>query len=434
MKKVVIRLSLALLVFAVLGAGWQLLLLFQARTLAEEAYRHEDWPETRAQLRRYFLLGREDAGARLMLAEALVRDTSLPTEEAVKQAVEHLQHIPDKSPLGPKARIQEARVRFLILREPYRAEKLFRKGIAMLDSEADEARLESLYLLWKLLDMTGRSTWAEPIFWRTYEHTPAEKKLIRLREWYLSQFFPLQACVDLDRTMGFIEQHEYTKAETELLRVMEFHLRDPDSPTGAAVLARWHQGEGKPQRALEVLESVPDPEAAFQEPYYVAVLVSTLFDLGEFVRAERCWERWPGSHEEYYYWKWKAIILDEIDGSYSEALEAYDKAFSIWPGTVDWRNHYRKARCLAKLGKHQEARRARERVEEIQELMSEEAHAGLKLALDDLDNPERLGAFVQYYRRINHSREAECWRKEIDRLRSSRVDSSEREELKKKGE
>ena len=383
--------------------------LANARTLAELNL----WSNAYSELQRYLRLYPEDATARLLIAEALIKDETRG-KEAVHEALDHLSHITDESPHGAQARTHQGRLQLLILHQPERAQESLQRAL-----ELDSDYFEAHYLTWKLLDLTGRSHLAERSFWRSFELSPESEKAIRLREWYMSQFYPNTANPMLDEMMGFTASAGANPQDSELVRLREFRNSEPGSALTHASLARWFLQKGDPQYALKLLElavhSVDNPS---EDAYFIATLVSVLFELGRFEEAEKHFQSWPQPHKGYEYWKWKAITDDEIRGRYSEALHFYDKALSVWPGPAEWRLQNRKANCLARMGRQQEAQALRQALKGIEKLMDESVHSKLREHLGQLDRPESLAEVAEFYTKIGRDRESTAWRQEIQRLRT----------------
>src|SRR5438874_222517 len=139
-----------IILLLLVGGGWLGWLVAKAQKSQAAGMRHmarQEWAQARTELSRYLRLHPGDETARLMLAEAYARDDSLEPVQAAQSAIDQLQRVADRSGLGAKARVQEARLRFLILNQPVRAEKLFRRAIQL-----DPDNYDANFMLWKLLD------------------------------------------------------------------------------------------------------------------------------------------------------------------------------------------------------------------------------------------------------------------------------------------
>jgi tetratricopeptide (TPR) repeat protein len=408
------KLSLVAVVGVGLAACGAWLWAESGRSEARALAKYGLWPEVRQALDKYLWLHPRDFPSRLLYAEALVKDGQLLAEEALPRAIAHLQAIPDTAPEGPRARTQEGRIELFLLHHPSRAEGLFRQAI-----ELDPEMPEPYYLLWKLKDLTGRAHLAEPEFWKVYEFSALPVRGIRLREWYMSQFYPATANPLLDRLMGLVPPERNTPDQVEAFRLLGFRNAEPESPLGYAALARWFQAENDARAALDTLDKdaakVPDAES---DPFYLATLISILIELGEFDRADRCFERWPEPHSGYEYWLTRGRVLQEIRGEYAEAVRAYDLALAEWPGQVDWRTRNRKANCLARLRDQAGAARERERSKVLEQLMDEKVHQELRYAMGFLDDPKQLQKVVDFYRKIDRPREAAAWSEHIARIQA----------------
>ena len=377
---------------------------------ARDLLAHQLWPQARQRLAGYLWLHPHDAQARLLMAEALAKDDALAADFAATEAIACLAQISDDSPLAAEAKTQQGRLYFLVLQKPGRAEELLREAIER------GAGLPADRLLWTVLCFTGKSEWSDEVFWRIYEQSSEDERPLRLREWYMNQFFPISAHESLDRMLGVLAPQETPTRMSESQRYLRFRDREPEAPLTHAAVAQWCQQEGDPQFALRVLEAARKelPEAN-ADPFFLSVSIATDLDLGYFDEAQANLERWPQRDRGHSYWKWRGTILDGLL-QHEAALEAYDRALALWPGQADWRLHHRRAACLARLKKSQEAEAAQRKTSQVTAMMKPEAHERLRLLLASLDKPEPLAEVVQFYRKLGCDREADGWDRHLRRL------------------
>lgn len=392
--------------------GLQVVRAERGRARAELLAEQQRWAEVRLHLRRYLRLHPGDHEARLLLAEALASDELLPAQQSAEDAIRQLQRIPEDSPLRARACLQQGRLELLVLLRPAAAERSLRRAVALDDPSGD-----AWYLLWKLLDLTGRSDESEAVFWPAYALAPEALRAERLREWYLSQFYPATANPELERMMGLLGPEEVPAATTELRRFGEFRRREPREPLAWAAIAHWTLREGAPADALQTLdEALGQVPHAPRHPFFASTLTATLLNLGEFERATEQFAAWPGQRDGYVYWKLRAMLLDEVQGDYAAAIEAYDRALRFWPGPVDWRSRHRQANCLSRLGRHDQAARQRQAADRIIGLLEPEIHEPLRRALAELDRPENLRQVLAFYESLGCSREVQAWSEQLRRL------------------
>lgn len=416
LQRIVLRGFLIAVAVAVLAGSWWVVRAERGLAKAEQLVELGLWSGVRLQARRYLALHPNDAKARLLIAEAWVRDDSLDSQEAARKALAELQYIPDDSPLAAEARTEAGRREFLILCRPERAERLFRKAI-----ELDPSRQDARHLLWKVFDQTERSHLAAPIFWPLYELTPADGQSVLLREWYMSQLFPTTANADLDRLMGFIEPNENASTASEGKRLAHFKNSDPTSPLVYASLARWFHKQGDVHYASKILEEgLVNVQDQPSHPFFVAMLVRVLLDLGEFERAKAVFSDWPAPREGFEYLRWRAVLLDEVDRDYERAIEDYEAAIALWPGPFEWRLHNRLANCLTRVGRKSEAEAVRKRAAQIAKMMDDAVHTRLREVLQNLDDPTQLRELSGFYRDLNCNREVQAWDKVLRRLGADR--------------
>lgn len=403
---------LSLAVVGAVAAFW-VMTSWRALGSAKRYAEFELWTEVRGELDRYLRIQSRDPQAHLLYAEAALKDAMIPVEEAVPLALQHLGLITDGAAESAVARTKEGQILLVELRRPTAAEQKFRTAIAQ-----DPNHLPAWLGLWKLLDQTARSAFAEEAFWKCYELSPRENRPGLLREWYMSQFFPAYANPALDRAMGIVAENGVATAESEARRFQVFLQTEPESPLGHVCWARWLQLDRDPMAGLQWLyDSADKMVGEEQDPFYLATVVGTLLERGEFADAEALFSQWPADQATgYEYWLTRAAILQNIQENFEEAIDAYDKALSSWPGQVDWRTRSQRATCLATLGRTEEAERERVRVKTIEGLMQNDVQGRLRKVLEDLSNPEPLREMVEFYRSIEREREAKCWEEVIDDL------------------
>ena len=409
--------KLALRVIAVLAAtaagiyGFRLFQANLAYKAAMHGFQQGDLSAAQTNLREYLAIQSGDHQARMMLAEALITNQNLDIGDTAIDAVSELNLIPDESSFAAEARLRAARLKFFILDAPAAAERLLKKSI-----DINPDLYESHYIMWRLLGLTGRTDFCEPYFWKAYELAPEGDRPGKLSEWYMNQFAPRTSNVDLDRRMGFLAPLEATSSQSELRRLNTFRESEPESAVLHAAVARWYLREGVPRRALTVLNDALEPTRGMQDGYFVATLIATHIELGNFEQAKTAFQEWPEPRDGYEYWKWAGQIADEVERDRVKAADAYEKAIAIWPGHFDWSLHFRRAHCLSLIGKTDEAEKQRTQAKLIEQLMERGVHIRIRKALAKLDNPAELETLVEFYNDIQRSREADEWRRFIDSI------------------
>jgi len=399
-RKVAVILFSATLVVLVTGVAWCHFGLMRA----ERFTRFGLWAESRKSLDFYMLVHPGSDQARLLYAQSLIMDDDLGDMNTAKEALKQLRYIPDDSPKGSEARLQEGRLYLLIQNQPGRAERAFRRSI-----ELNPNSLDAHLLLWEVLDLTGRSHMAEPVVWRAYELSRPEDKVLRLREWFMSQFYPAYASPEFDER--FVTPEHPQSDQTEAFRFISFRDSEPDSPLGYVCLARWFQLEGAPEFALERLQEgkgrMKDEE---HDPFYLFTLISLLVDMGDNEKADEMFALWPEDQQSgYEYLITRARILHEVRGEFAEAIKAYDEALELWGGTFDWLSHNRKANCLLEMGDTVGAAAARKRADQIEKQVERNETARIRELMAYVDDPNAVMEISGYYKRIGRETEAKCW-------------------------
>lgn len=381
-------------------------------------------------LTNYLRFHAEDADANLLAAEILVSDRNLAGEEALPKALEHLVQIPDSSARSSVARVREGRIFLFLLERPGAAAASFTRAMKL-----DPNAVEPPYLMWKLLDLTGRSYRAAPHFRRAFELTPADERALRLREWFMSQFYPALANPELDRLMGIVGDSESPGALTELRRLRRFREAEPKAPFTHAMIARWFALEGDPKEALKLLrDALETTDEPLLDRDFVGTLVSVLFDLGEFDQAVEFFDGQSADSArpqhvndppaDYEYWKWKATLDDRVRDQTVDALAAYDRAVNTWPGHADWRLQNLRVKCLIRAGKTEEADQARERAERIEALMEKDVQTRVRRALQTPNHPESARIMISFYEDLGLEYERKCWEQELSRSIGNQDDTT----------
>ncbi|MAG92177.1 MAG: hypothetical protein CMJ48_00280 [Planctomycetaceae bacterium] len=369
---------------------------------ARQAIERGDWKPARAHLTRYLDWHPQDPAAHLLMAEALVKDDSRTSDDFVQQAIEHLHQIGDDAPLSARARLQEARLALLILREPARAEHLLRRSLK-LNPDSYEAN----FLMWKVLDLTGRHINSREYFWRVYELSPETERASRLRDWFFAEFYSETANEPFTRALG-AEKIGKIPASVNLL--VRFRESEPAASFVHAALAAYYLESGKPKSSLELLKEAPDLAHAMQDPFFVAALFEALVDLGEFQKAKRCFEQFPRPHSGYLFWRCEGIYRQHVLNDAAAAVEPYTHASTCWPAKFDWNLMMRLSECLRKVGRNNEAERVQSRVKHLTtKVLTRERTSQLRNRVGNLNNPFLAQEICSLYREFGLTREADAW-------------------------
>ena len=414
-RKPLLLTGLVLLVLVTGAFSWLGMQTFGNRARAEkmiERAQEENlpnlWKHARLELEEYlqFPLFSSDGDAQLLLVEALIHDESLTHEDAVKEALTQLRNIPSEAPQGAQARAKEGKLYLMMVHKLGLAESALREAIKL--NPKDE---ESHFLLWKLLELTGRADWSEEIFWRVYELTHPDRRPVRLRQWYMTQFFAPTANLMLERQMGLLGTEEVPSSDNEYERFDYFRKVEPTWPVAHAALAKWFLDETDPNFAKRMLDEAAEKlgDKRFEDPFFVATLIRCLTDLGQYDEAREAFKRWPTAQKGYDYFKWQAVLLSELDDDDEQAANLFEQALASWPGPVDWQTRHRKKTCLQKLQKHQEAQKELEKAKQIEKLMEREQHSQVRDALANLGTRDCYNIMVKFYTDLGMQREAKAW-------------------------
>jgi tetratricopeptide (TPR) repeat protein len=389
----------------VVTVGWGLVRLWSMHRGIDRARRaigKREWRTARESLDSYFRLYPHDAEAHLLMAEAWIRDDAGDRETHIQQGLQHLQGVKSESPVGARARLQEGRLTLIFRLQPSRAEELLKESLR-LDPDSYEANL----LMWKLLDLTGRHIDSRDYFWRVYESSPRRERALRLRDWYISEFFPDLANLEFAQAMG-AGPVGTIPAWVNLL--VQFREREPATPCVHAALANYYLDAGNRKAALDLLKEAPSLSLAMQDPHYVSALFETLVDLGEFDRAETCFHSWPEPRSGYLYWRSEGMYLQDVRKQPQAAIESYRKALETWPAKYDWHMMMNLAECLRKTGSPDEARALQSRVDYLTEkYLTRESIRSMREAIANLQNVEAVTAMRDMFREFGLTREADGW-------------------------
>ena len=397
------------------GAHWIGRYLSQAERLAAD----RQWDAARKSLAFYLRFYPADEEARLLMAQAFISDNSLVGEVKVHAALTQLQQISKNSARSAEARLQEGRLHFLLLLQPGRAERCFLDALQL-----EPTRLEAHLLLWKLFNATNRWDLSEDHFWQVYERTPSSDHPILLRDWYLSEFSPGTATMELDRRMGLLGVTEQPSVESEHRRLEAFVSNEPGWPVGYAILARWFHRQGGLPQAIEQLDRAGQLPSDVSDPFVIATRVLSSIEIGEFDEARRAFDRWPEPHTGYEYWKSQGLIADQALRNDRQAAAAFEQAIATTPGKSDWLTQHRLAQCLMRLGNRERAATVRQHSKEVESLMESPLHQQLRRALSSPNAPKTVEEMADLYRRLGRSRESTAWQRLTIESEQAKVSSA----------
>jgi tetratricopeptide (TPR) repeat protein len=208
--------------------------------------------------------------------------------------------------------------------------------------------------------------------------------------------------------------------ETDITRLEEFYSSEPDSLMVVAALGQWYLRNRQRDDALSILQGIQDKQETTQSPFYLASMIAVLIDLGKLAEARSHLSLWPNQDRGHLYWATAGRVFDVADRNDAAAVDAYDHAISLWPGPVEWPMMHRKAQCLSRLGRKEEADSMRMESKRIELLMEAEVHQRLRQAMADLESPETVHQMVEFYEAIHRPREVNCWRDVLERLRAGK--------------
>lgn len=415
-RRRIILLAACALVATTGWTGYRLWGMASGMRLARRAIENDEWQTAREHLSGYLRLHPDDAEAHLLMAEAFIKDDDGSTRESAQNAIGHLQRIDADSPLAATARLQEARLTLLILLQPARAERLLRES---LDLRPDS--YEANVLLWKLHDLTGRHIASREFFWRAYELSPESERPARLRDWFLSEFYPETSSAEFHRALRVAR---VGKIPASINLLVQFRESEPEATFVHAALARYYLDLGARESSVELLKEAPDLNVAMQDPFYAAVLMETLVHLGEFEKATASFEKFPEPRSGFLYWRCEGLYQQYVRKDAAAALVAYERALADWCGKFDWETMVRMSECLRKLGRPDDAARLQSRFEHLtKDVLTQEKTDQLRDELRNLTNPDVAAHMRDLYREFDLSEEGDAWethRQNLMRPRSSR--------------
>lgn len=411
----VIAASAAVALLAGAIGGVALLRLSADFDTAQRLAKQGQWDDASAAVSRYLRVWPGDAEARLLAAEMLVRsgDEAGRSEQAALEAIAHLDLIPDDSPRGPEARLRAAGMLLMVLKRPHAAETQVRRVVAR-----DPERLQAHLLLWRILDVTRRSVFAEPTFLDVMRLSPPDQQTANLRHWYLSQFAPAGANLEFDRLVGVVEPTEQPSPLSELERYELFRAAEPDASVHVAAAARVLMRNEESQRAADLLDAF-GRESAWADPFFAATRAEVAHTLGDTATFNDVMRHWPEPHLGFEYLKWEGVRLEENADDPAAAAESYRKALEVWPGPIDWQVFFRLSSCLRRTGAFDEAERFRARSDELELLTRDEYHRPLRFALADPTDADAAQRAADFYEAIGRQWEAGLWNEHAASLRRS---------------
>lgn len=406
-RRIVLLSLVAIIVVAVVSSWWWSVCsgLDDGRRLVSQ----RKWRPAQARLERYLHWHSEDAEARLLLAEALVKNNDADTKRSVNLAIKHLSRVPDSSPHAATARIQEARLTFLILKQPKRSEELLRAALKL-----QPVSLEASLLLWKLLDLTGRHIISRKYFWQVYEQTPVSERPLRLRDWFLAEFYPEIANAEFHRA---IDARAVGKIPASVSALVILRESEPSAPFLHAALAAYYLERGRPKSSLELLKEAPDLASAMADPFFSSTLFETLVALGETSKAAECFKELTRDESDYLYWRSAGMFHQHVSNNPREAVRNYQKALSTWPARFDWGMMMKLSECLRKVGSSDEAQTIQDRVKHLTtKVLTKENTSDLRARLHNLHDAALAEALSKLYTDFGLNREAEAWQEHLQNL------------------
>lgn len=415
-KGLVISIFLAAVVAVVVGGFvWELsqssTRLSSARKLIEEG----DFLRARNLVKKVLTWSPSNPEANMLLAEAILKDELLEDDHYVELALSHLKKAERSEKFRVDALLHQARIHFLIKIHPFQAEEVLEE-VRKIDPENYEAN----YWLWKIYDISNRSHFAQPYAIKAIENSTDELTDRLLRDWYMSQFFPTSANVELKRRLGFLAENALPDARSEADRYMAMIAQEPTKCQGYAALARWFSLEGDHRSAMKWLQDGIDKcDNEESAPFFLSALVTTFLELGKAEEAISVLNLWPENDRSHEYYRLTGITLQDLRQSPEEAIAAFDKAFIVWPGEADWRGRVRKSNCLKILNQLEAAEAERKHSLAVEELMRDEVHADLRAKLKDVETDACRQAMVEFYEKLNCKFEADAWRKRIGKSAGS---------------
>lgn len=369
---------------------------------ARKSAQKRDWTDVRDRVSNFLTYNPQDSEALLMMAEAIVKQNSGDPKNSALQAIQFLRRIDNDSPMAAKARMQEARLTLLILKQPGLAETLLRTCLQMAPDSYD-ANL----LMWKVLDLTGRHVLSRDYFWRVYELSPDYRHPELLRDWYLAEFYPDAANQSFYEAIGAAE---LGKVPASISLLVIFNQSEPQASFLNAALADYYLGNGRPKSSLELLKEAPDLQQAMKDPFFVSVLFESLLELGELEKAEACFRNFPEPHKDYLYWKTEGLYNQRVQDNAAAAVTSYERALSSWPAKFDWGLMMRLAECLRKVGRGPDAEELQARVKYLTtEVLTLERTSRIRQRLSSLADPDVAEEVRDLYQEFGLKMEAEAW-------------------------
>jgi|GEM_PF-1261362 len=404
-RSVWVSISVLLIVLSLAAAFFTTRSLDAELLAARRAMRIGDWPQVKLHLERYLWWHPNSVESRMLMAEACIKaeDSSDPGA-AAHQARQHLQQVRGSSEEMALARLQEARLAWLLQRSPTAAEQLLRESLAFNDNNA-----QTHLLMWHLLDLTGRHVLSDDHFWRAHDlSSPADQQRL-IRDWFLSEFYPNDLHSTLFSQLGITSVGSIPAAINLLVH---FRETDPQSPVIHAALAAYYRQLGNLKATIDLLKESQDSAASMQDQFFVSVLFEALIDLGEFRKAEEAFSKFPSPHDGFLYWRCASLFYDHIHNDNKQSLRCFDKAMTYPPAKLDWGLMNRMAACLRKLGRIEEADQLQRRVERLsREILTTEHTSMLRRALHGTD-AVTARKFVEFYEEFGLMREVEAWKQQ----------------------
>ena len=375
---------------------------------AQEAKENEDWSRVRVHARRYLKTDPNNSDARLLMAEAVMKDVDLEFRQSVETAREMLNAIDDEN--ASIARVREAEIVLINLKRIAESLELVDQAL-----ESQPIAAEAFQLKFRILCALSRYDDTESLFWNWFENLDESKRTEALRDWYYSQFSTSLFNITTDQFLGILAPSEAPIASTPYYRYRRCLEVEPDKPVLMSAMAAFHLRHQHSENAMKSIQSLIEDEEALTDMLLLNTLIEIYWTDGDFDNAVRYFEMWPESEKDSYrYFRMAGILAQEVDRDFEKALSFYEQAGTSWPGQIDSTIFFRSASCLQRVGRKEDANKKSEIGEKVKALLEPEILLENRKALNRLNESGSYEKLAKFYESFGRQKEADLWRAASD--------------------
>ena len=341
----------------------------------------------------------------LIYAESVFKDSTMDGDSRIDKSLTALGKIGDNVDESLAARKYEASLLFFSRLQAVEAEEALIRATAISTDD-----LEANLSLMRIYCATGRETFTSPLFETMIQisGTKSETQEV-LIAWFLSQFSLGSYNSSTDQMLG-VEGLYASKIPASQKRLLAFRDSEPDQIQPKVALAYWFYLRSDGKQAKVILDELDPEKIDLTDPLYLMTAVNVYLEMGEIEIAQELHGYWD--NQTYFeYWRQKGVIEQDYKGNKHEAIKAFEKALTIWPGPIDPSLPFRLETCYKGIEDFEKAAEYKARGEKLRNNTDVSRIKELQQLLirGQLDQ-ETCEKFVAFYKSLGREIEAQYWR------------------------